>query len=738
MAQVQIKNLSRKTTKGDIKKRLRQFHVLDVKLVYLSQGRSNIAYIHLPDRTTAQQVKDAVHNKLEIDGCLLQATMKGDYRVPYAVDILKAPEEPKKAENVHSEPENVHSEPENVHSEPEIDTRVVEVLVYDKETLLTDAEVKQCFEKYGELADVATVQEDYPRTVEVRYTSDLSAHAARYASPHAIQKATLIALPLPEVSTTLEDLVTTKELTCDPLVFSCAKRYLPTSLFSDSQVKIIAGKNRFIVHFEQPLRNTTAEKGIIDIIRNCEAEIDKKEIEQSFHLLPVLAEPKFIEDHLSDVTEPFDIKIIRGHKAATLEELAKEYSIKQGDLVGTTTFQDYLKKSTLERHKAKYQWSWQDDDKNFHPYTEEVTNKIERSFERKANFIQEIMPFLYIINTVTKTQTNTTTGKSRPLQRKQISEETLVFTLQIRARQRLINFLHRKINKAIQDVCIEANIEVPETAMQSNSFHEAIGQIRKDKLIQVTMDQDKSATLSIHGKPIIVKTAEVELHKTILKLVAEKSFHVIVPSSWEPQSSKCELKAVSRGTPEWNSIQDQMVTPDFRVTIKKIERIQNTWLWELYQLSKKRMFEKNDGQVNEKTLFHGTRLTSPKDIYDSEQGFDNRLASKGLWGEGTYFAERAEYSDCYAHDLRGGQKQMFLAQVITGVAFKASASDQNIKAPPKKSDHYSFFSQIFRTNKSKFEGERYDSITATTKDTKIYIIYELGRVYPSYLITYST
>ena len=59
------------------------------------------------------------------------------------------------------------------------------------------------------------------------------------------------------------------------------------------------------------------------------------------------------------------------------------------------------------------------------------------------------------------------------------------------------------------------------------------------------------------------------------------------------------------------------------------------------------MVAKN-GEDNERLLFHGTKNTPPKAIYNSEQGFDNRLASQGMNGEGTYFAELSSYSHNYA------------------------------------------------------------------------------------------
>ena len=51
-------------------------------------------------------------------------------------------------------------------------------------------------------------------------------------------------------------------------------------------------------------------------------------------------------------------------------------------------------------------------------------------------------------------------------------------------------------------------------------------------------------------------------------------------------------------------------------------------------------------------------------IYMSEKGFDFRFAKRGLWGEGTYFAVSAQYSDAYAYELSGGRRQFFLALVL--------------------------------------------------------------------------
>lgn len=54
-------------------------------------------------------------------------------------------------------------------------------------------------------------------------------------------------------------------------------------------------------------------------------------------------------------------------------------------------------------------------------------------------------------------------------------------------------------------------------------------------------------------------------------------------------------------------------------------------------------------------LFHGTKHTDPKVIYeDKEDCFNINFTSEGnLLGRGTYFAERSEYSVNYSYKENG-------------------------------------------------------------------------------------
>ena len=107
----------------------------------------------------------------------------------------------------------------------------------------------------------------------------------------------------------------------------------------------------------------------------------------------------------------------------------------------------------------------------------------------------------------------------------------------------------------------------------------------------------------------------------------------------------------------------------------------------------KRVYSKNDGELNELFLLHETREINPSDIYGSEQGFNPRLSHQGSFGEGTYFAELLKYSHNYAHCLLNGMFQVFLARVITGISCTLEREDYSLKAPPLKErygDGYEF------------------------------------------------
>ena len=65
--------------------------------------------------------------------------------------------------------------------------------------------------------------------------------------------------------------------------------------------------------------------------------------------------------------------------------------------------------------------------------------------------------------------------------------------------------------------------------------------------------------------------------------------------------------------------------------VRTIERIQNRVLWKKYSFKSKSMYEDNiPCRDLERTLFHGTRQTNPKDIYKGDGSFDMHHSGDGM------------------------------------------------------------------------------------------------------------
>ena len=84
-------------------------------------------------------------------------------------------------------------------------------------------------------------------------------------------------------------------------------------------------------------------------------------------------------------------------------------------------------------------------------------------------------------------------------------------------------------------------------------------------------------------------------------------------------------------------------------TILQIQVIQNLWQWEFHKMEQKTLTAKLGKNQDPILLWHGTRDTKPSLIYESQEGFDKRFASKGMWGLAIYFALNAYYSHNYRH-----------------------------------------------------------------------------------------
>ncbi|KFO75895.1 Poly [ADP-ribose] polymerase 12, partial [Cuculus canorus] len=153
-----------------------------------------------------------------------------------------------------------------------------------------------------------------------------------------------------------------------------------------------------------------------------------------------------------------------------------------------------------------------------------------------------------------------------------------------------------------------------------------------------------------------------------------------------------------------------------KTVIKRISRVQNLSLWELYQWQKEQMQKSNGGRVvDERFLFHGTSGRYIDAI--CHQNFDWRICGLHgtVYGKGSYFARDASYSHNYCKE-DFFTKTMFQARVLVG---EFTIGKSSYVRPPLK-------------DKQNF----YDSCVDSTSNPSIFVIFEKQQIYPEYLIVY--
>ena len=615
------------------------------------------------------------------------------------------------------------------------DVAVVKVLISDGGAL-TEKDVDLHFSSFGKLTSACKIRRGNPDYVYVNFEDPCSAQEARRGSPYCILGATLTALPSKVISCrkpgeNSADVRFVKEVhSCDPLAVKYVIEDLNQRLkeISCSMIKLSTEKGAILVCAEVSLADDI-NSSIRRRIAFYEAKISSVEKVMECCYLPVLADPMIVEQFAKSQV-PFEVKILRERQYIPLEELAQALAERDVEDVRNLYVQSVKGESTENR------WYWKDGS-SFKPYDSSVNQVLEQAFVSKVPVVEvPIGSFVYKIDIRSMMQTNTRTKNIRQIERR---PETSGISLEIRAQSDHLLHVQREVLKCLQQSIKSVTVKMPPFVQDASSV---------DHLLQmgqtgfVTAQKTEGGDILLRGSQGVVTDMELKLTREIVQMTPQQlevikvqsSFEAMKkPDCWEPQEKMCELKLVARGTTEWTGIEDRMKEGgQFRVKIVCIERIQNQWLWDVYGQSRKRVSNKN-GRIDEKWLFHGTKRIPPVKIYNSEQGFDNRLSSRGMWGEGAYFADKAKYSNDYAFTTPEGHRQMFFVKVITGIAYKCPP-DSSLKAPPKKSDHPS----TLRSSGSMFEDERYDSVSGNTGGSEIFVIYEHGRVYPAYLITYKT
>lgn len=127
------------------------------------------------------------------------------------------------------------------------------------------------------------------------------------------------------------------------------------------------------------------------------------------------------------------------------------------------------------------------------------------------------------------------------------------------------------------------------------------------------------------------------------------------------------------------------------------------------------------GCANELDLYHGTDPENVETI--CHQNLDHRLAGDRvgtLFGQGSYFASDAKYSDGYAVADKNGHKFMFQCRVLAG---KWTYGDPKYKRPPPIDD--------------KASSRLYDCCVDSTDKPRIFCLFDMNQYYPEYVIEYT-
>ncbi|XP_035530830.1 protein mono-ADP-ribosyltransferase PARP14-like [Morone saxatilis] len=194
-----------------------------------------------------------------------------------------------------------------------------------------------------------------------------------------------------------------------------------------------------------------------------------------------------------------------------------------------------------------------------------------------------------------------------------------------------------------------------------------------------------------------------------------------LPPQWEPMHEevfkKVELQPTS---PEYKAVA-QGFLKTAKYTIRKIERVQNLYLWNAYAVCRQRILAKNGpADLGEKSLYHGTSAESCDCI--ERDRFDRSFAGAhaAAYGKGVYFAVNAAYSaNGFSPPDASGLKRLYVALVLTG---RYTVGDSSMKAPPPRGSD--------RT-------DCFDSVVDNKQPPTMFVIFHDDQAYPEYLITFN-
>ena len=618
----------------------------------------------------------------------------------------------------------------------------VKVLLCSKpgnKVTITGEDLQDIFGHYGTIKNLPVIKEGSPPYAFINFEVPLEAQAACTLDGKAVMEHILKV----KLVTKQIEKMDIKKVPCDPLVGKLIFSHYKDDVEAVQQdVKVQLHKlNSAIKLWGEENQTLDVEKKIQAIVSKVQACIVKRTINLPCHHLPSFT-TALLESAIEKIeTRHFvSFKLINAqdHPMHISECVTKLSSIVQAsnDALQIVDFYMFLHNKPPKLHAADsndtYSWWWNDKKRRYTKYPSDISDQLTRHFLLSPNIPLQlhIQSKTYTINFSAMTQTNDVSGfvrsirltKEKQYLSKNVSDHLSPCSLQVEVSGRI-----ESLDPALKDLTFELEKLIIECKCEINQVDPIAASLLDVTRLYCLEARVFSGELYLKGAKEYVDKVMLRIQKECILFLKQKHRTEFcgVPDEWSPQTDKVMLVQIQQSSPEWNEVATLFNLSLRTSQITMLERIQNVWQWEKFEFAKQRMLAKNNGQVNELKLFHGSRTTDPKEIYRSEQGFDFRYSSHGMWGTGSYFAVKASYSNHYCYTSNQGTKKMILARVLTGDAYR-SKPDSTLKMPPLKACN----------STGEFENERYDSVTGHTNGSDIYVIYDHDKAYPAYLISY--
>ena len=385
--------------------------------------------------------------------------------------------------------------------------------------------------------------------------------------------------------------------------------------------------------------NYTARPGVRFTLTGCQQGLDV--------VKPIVeAAMEKIKASIDTCQLPVDYRKVQYFES---EEFKKLYDLvkKQYCVIIGKPFGDAHETSIFPLSEEKaIQWSFQNDRLVFQPYAAGESEQLEFWYQTGNTGKLQIGKFTYAFDFNTMTQHNTQNGKTRTIKRTQGDKKPPTSC-------------KSKVTVRGPRDGVRKTITLLQT--QLDGYEDSLDTIAPQRTESSSRMDSKVAVL-LGTTTHIVKDALSGMQRRLISHMEAVSGRARTPREWEPQSRTTELFNIPYGSVERSLVIGKFTTTMPNVNIVSVQRVQNQYLWEKFIHHKGMIEQKNDGQANEKELFHGTRGNNPRQIYDSEEGFDMRFSASGMWGQANYFAVNASYSNNYAYTLDKWAKASLFSQ----------------------------------------------------------------------------